>query len=144
MKKITVLLLLSFFTLKSFSQDTTRYAHARQLLNLMGSGQMGIQMMNRMVESFKTSMPNVPVAFWDDFMKEVNTGEVVEMVVPVYVKYYAEEDILQLIEFYKSPIGQKVVKNSPMIVSDSYAIGAAWGKNIAEKVIERLKEKGYN
>ncbi|HEV3410924.1 MAG TPA: DUF2059 domain-containing protein, partial [Puia sp.] len=54
-----------------------------------------------------------------------------------------DEDIIALTAFYKTPIGQKVIKTMPLIVTESMQLGQEWGKQLSDKIIQRLKEKGY-
>jgi len=65
------------------------------------------------------------------------------MVVPIYDKHFSHEDVKELIKFYQSPIGQKLVREQPGIVTESMAAGQKWGQHIAADVLKRLREKGY-
>ena len=38
---------------------------------------------------------------------------------PVYQRHYTHSDIQALLDFYKSPVGQKFVKETPLILADS-------------------------
>jgi len=127
----------------AFTQTNKPLEHSRELLRVMGSLKSSEQMMDMMITSFKQNMPNVPIAFWDEFKKEVNLEELIEQMAPVYVKYYTDDELVQLIAFYKTPLGQKVTEKLPLINQDSFAIGQEWGKKIGEKAAARLKEKGY-
>ncbi|HLG14843.1 MAG TPA: DUF2059 domain-containing protein [Blastocatellia bacterium] len=52
--------------------------------------------------------------------QRVNIGEVVEQVFDqVYGKYYSEEELKDLVSFYKSPTGQKSVSLMPQLIQDS-------------------------
>jgi uncharacterized protein len=143
MKKFALLAFVSFFLNTAHAQKDSSGIHARQLLELTGAGKGGIQMMNNMIASFKTTFTAVPVEFWDEFMKEANPAEMVDLLVPIYIKYYTDAELMQLLAFYKSPIGQKVIEQLPLISQDSYKVGEEWGRKIGEKVAERLKDKGY-
>jgi uncharacterized protein len=143
MKKFALLASLFFLLNTAHAQKDSSGIHARQLLELTGSGKGGIQMMNNMIASFKTTFTEVPVEFWDEFMKEANPTEMVDLLVPIYTKYYTDAELMQLLAFYKSPIGQKVIEKLPLISQDSYKVGEEWGRKIGEKVAERLKDKGY-
>jgi uncharacterized protein len=59
----------------------------------------------------------------------VSASELVDLLVPFYKKHYTEEELKQMIEFYKSPLGQKIVEKLALISQDSYIIGVEWGKN---------------
>ncbi|MFD2526387.1 DUF2059 domain-containing protein [Flavihumibacter stibioxidans] len=115
----------------------------RELMELSGSGKLGVQVMNQMVSSFKNQLTEVPASFWDEFMKEVTGEELVELVVPIYAKHFTDAEIDELIKFYKTPVGRKLIEKLPFITQESYAVGEAWGQKLGEKVIGRLKEKGY-
>ncbi len=65
------------------------------------------------------------------------------MIIPIYDKYFTDDDIHQLLAFYSTPVGKKLVENLPVITQESMNIGMQWGKQIAEKVLEKLKQKGY-
>jgi hypothetical protein len=148
MKQVTLLLLSFFLTIAAFSQTsptplTTKEEHAKQLLELTGSAKLGMQVMNNMIASFKTQVPSAPADFWDDFIKEVNTKELLDLMIPIYVRHYTDDELMQLIQFYKSPLGQKVIEKLPLITQDSFVAGQEWGRRIGEKAANRLKDKGY-
>jgi len=115
----------------------------RKMLKLSGQGELGIQVMESMIGSFKVTMPDVPDSFWKDFMNEVDADGLIEMVVPVYAKHFTRDDIKAMVEFYNSPVGKKLIKKQPLIMQESMAVGEAWGTQISEKLLKRLQEKGY-
>ena len=143
MKKLffSLLILLSIYNANSQSDSTND--KIRELLEVTGAGKLGIQMMNNMIAAYKKDMSYVPNDFWDEFTKEANPDDLIKLIIPIYAKYYTNEDITLLLQFYKSPIGQKVIEKLPLISQDSYEAGAKWGEEIGEKVVNRLKEKGY-
>jgi len=110
-------------------------------MELTGSGKMAIQMMNQMMDSFKSSYSKVNDTFWEDFKKEIKAEDITNMIIPIYDKHYTESDIDQLIAFYNSPIGKKMIATMPQVMQESMIAGQAWGKQISEKVIAKLKEK---
>jgi hypothetical protein len=143
MKKILMFSIVCISALNAIAQNTRANDHARELLELTGAGKLGVQMVNNMIGSYKKQMSTVPDAFWDQFAKEVSGKEIVELIIPIYVKHYTDDEMVKLIEFYKSPLGQKVIEKLPLINQDSYLVGQEWGKKLGEKVLASLKEKGY-
>ena len=99
--------------------------------------------MQNMIVSFKKSFPEAPSDFWDNFVKEVNVEELTSLIIPIYDKNYSDEDINQLIQFYQSPLGKKVISSMPQIMQESMQAGQVWGEKIGTKVVENLKDKGY-
>ncbi len=137
------LLILSFCVL-SFAvnaQNNSKNEKIKQLLELTGSGKMAIQMMNQMMANLKTTHSKAGDEFWEDFKKEIRAEDIENMIIPIYDKYYTENDIEQLIAFYNSPIGKKMISTMPQVIQESMVVGQNWGKQIIEKIQAKLKEK---
>jgi uncharacterized protein len=144
MRKMILVFILLFSLQKTFAQTPANNEHVKKLLELTGSGKIGVQIIQTMISSYKKEMPTVPAEYWDNFMKEVNADTLIDMIVPVYKKYYSDEDITALITFYESPVGQKVVKSMPLITQEAYALGRDWGQELTKKIIQDIIAKGYS
>lgn len=60
-----------------------------------------------------------------------NIDEIIIYLVPVYSKYYSEAELKQLILFYQSQVGQKVLRVNPFIM-----------KEVLDVSIQYFKKKG--
>ena len=67
---ITSLVLVSFL---ANAQDNSKREKIKHLLELTGSGKLGMQVMDQMMSSFKNSYSTVKQEFWDNFRKEIIT-----------------------------------------------------------------------
>lgn len=143
MKQLYVFVFLFFIAVNTNAQTDTKEKLIKEMLELSGANKMALQTMEMMIASFKKQMPTVETDFWDEFMKEAQTGDLISMIVPVYAKHFTESEIKELIAFYKTPIGKKLVEKLPVITQESYGIGEAWGKALSEKVAAKLKTSGY-
>ncbi|WP_026714281.1 DUF2059 domain-containing protein [Flavobacterium daejeonense] len=143
MKKTLLILGITILSFAGNAQNNSKEEKIKQLLELSGSGKIGIQVMNQMMDSFKKSFSAVPQEFWEEAKQEMKADDITNLITPIYAKYYTETDIDQLINFYNSPIGKKMVATMPQVVQESMTMGQQWGKEIGEKVFARLKEKGY-
>ena len=143
-KKIFLILVLGF-SLSVFSQDVlnTKRKKIEQLLEISGSAKNGIFVMNSLMNIYKKQYPNVKQSIWDDFSKEVNEKDLANLIIPIYDKYFTESDIDNYIAFYKTEAGQKMIENLPKITQDSMTAGQEWGKEISNKILQKLKEEGY-
>ncbi len=69
-----------------------------------------------------------------------------KQMVPVYHRYLTLEETQQLINFYKSPIGQKAMMVVPQMVEEGTQVAQQWGLSlvpkIEERVLVRLQEEG--
>lgn len=138
-----LLLLVSLMAVTAQDAKSAKQKDIKKLMDLTGSGDLGVQVVKQMVASFKVEMPNVPQKFWDDFMKEVKGEDLVNLVIPIYDKHFSHEDIKGLIAFYESPVGKKFVSKLPAITQESMTVGQLWGQKIGEKAAKKLEEKGY-
>lgn len=111
----------------------------RKLLDITGSGKLGVQVMEGMIGNFKMSNPNVPADFWDEFKKEANPQSLVDLIVPIYDKHFSHEDIKGLITFYEGPLGQKITQTMPQITQESMAVGQKWGMELGMKIQAKLQ-----
>ncbi|MEO8255356.1 MAG: DUF2059 domain-containing protein [Flavobacterium sp.] len=141
MKKSVLILSFCIFSFSANAQNTSKNEKIKQLLELSGSGKIGIQVMNQMINSLKIANSAVNEEFWEDFKKEVKAEDFENMILPIYDKYYTESDIDQLIVFYNSPIGKKMISTMPEVMQESMAAGQKLGKEIVEKFQAKLKEK---
>lgn len=130
-------------TTAATASPTSATAVARQLLVVSGSGELGAQVAQQSIAGFKQMVPQVPPEFWQEFAKEINSKELIDMLVPVYEKHFTVAEMNALIKFYESDIGKALVKKQPMIALDSQKIGMKWGQELGEKIVERLKNKGH-
>jgi hypothetical protein len=120
-------------------QETQKQKDIRTLLRITGSGALGTQVMGQMIGNMKKAMPQVPDKFWGDFMKEVHTDELVDLIVPVYDRNLTHDDVKELIRFYQSPTGKKFVSVLPKVTQESMAVGEKWGREMAMKVMAKLQ-----
>lgn len=114
-----------------------------EVLRLTDSAELGKQLMDQMLGAFEGSTPGVPEEFWSGFRSEVDTAELVEIMVPIYAHHLSEAELDALIAFYSSEHGRSIVGKMPQVVQESMAAGQEWGADLARRVLERLEASGY-
>ncbi len=120
--------------------SVSKIADIKRLMEITDVRNLGRKIMNRLVLTMRKGRSAVP---WDDFMAEFDVNEFIEMIIPIYDKHFTHEEIKQLIAFYESPIGKKMIKVQPQLMMDSMAAGEEWGKKLIKRVKEKLHEEGY-
>jgi hypothetical protein len=63
--------------------------------------------------------------------------------VPAYSKYYTHDEIKQLIAFYETPLGRRVVEVTPSITQETMLIGQTWGEKLGQDIVDELIKDGY-
>lgn len=122
--------------------DTPKEKDIRKLLQLSGGEQLGDQLKHQLLDTFKSSMPNVPPSVWMEIQQDLNANEVIEKVIPIWDKQFSAAEIKDLIQFYESPTGKKLVRVMPAITQETMVVGQEWGRAMSDKVVALLKKKG--
>ena len=91
----------------------------------------------------KQAIPDVPEEFWTKFMAKVDASELTELIVPIYAKYFTHDEVKQLLAFYQTPLGQKMIANQPAIMQESMEAGQKWGGQLGARVARELEAEGY-
>src|SRR5687768_1881545 len=126
-KPLFLLALLVFSATTAFANiSAEKRQEIDRMLNLVGMQALADQMMEQMVTSLRSTMKDVPSAYWDSFSTKFSTADFLERIVPLYDKYYAVEDLRAVNAFYSSKAGQRILKTLPQIMQESMAIGEAW------------------
>lgn len=116
---------------------------ARELLTLTGAAKIGMQVMDQMISMQKHNLPDVPEEFWTNFMASVDQNELLNLLIPIYTRHFTVAEMKEVISFYKTPVGQKMVGKMPVIAQESIQAGQQWGMKLGMKVAEDLAKKGY-
>jgi uncharacterized protein len=61
--------------------------------------------------------------------KEIGDG-----MAQIYANEFTEQELKDLVTFYKSPLGQKLLSNEPRAIQSSMAYMNQWARNFAEVV----------
>ncbi len=118
-------------------------ADIRTLLTLTQAGEMAVQMMQEMLNSYRQGLPQVPDEFWVGFAKKIKTEDLVEMLVPIYDRHLTHSEVVALIGFFEGPVGKKLLSVQPSIMRESMQVGQQWGEKIGNEVTAELQKKGY-
>jgi hypothetical protein len=114
-------------------------AKVRELLEVTGAAQMGKQAMEQMMQAFD-SMPNLPEGFAAKFLELAKPEQLVELIVPIYMKHVDTNDLDTLLAFFRTPSGKRWIQAQSPIMKESMEAGQKWGQELAMKVMEELNK----
>ncbi len=112
----------------------------RKLMELTGAADMGKQMVNQMLPMLKQSASGVPDEFWTEFMAELDMNELIELCIPSYEKHFTHDEIKELLRFYETSIGRKMIQVQPRIMQDCMVAGQQWGQQIGTKAAQKIQK----
>ncbi len=88
--------------------------------NFPGSEQLSPEERQEVQTSINRDMNRILTKYNQLFMERIDFNQIIEQVYyPLYDKYYSEEDLRVLIEFYQTPTGQKTIQVMPQLLQES-------------------------
>ncbi len=133
----------------SSTLDPQKEARIRELMDVTGAKNLGQQLIDAGMEQFRSSVqdsqPDNPRAkqfadaFVARFQKHFDPNSLTERVIPIYDKYLTADDLKGLLDYYHSPLGQRMLKALPEVTRESQAAGFALGQKAAQETMEELK-----
>ena len=109
-----------------------------ELLETMGSTHAMKTSFEYMINYYKQNNPQISSEYWDNASKHVDYDELVQKLIPVYSKHFTEQEIVDLLNFYNTSTGKKMIEKMPAILEESMEIGRKWGIELAQKIEEEI------
>jgi hypothetical protein len=123
----------------------------KQLMQITGSGNLAKQyagaISQQMFMALKAARPDVPdrafavmntelLAF---FTEKMNTrGGLIDQIIPIYAKNFSDQEIRDVIAFYNTPTGKKVIQVLPVVLKQSIEAGQKWGQAMSPEIQARV------
>ncbi|WP_375769433.1 DUF2059 domain-containing protein [Archangium gephyra] len=112
----------------------------RRLMAATGAEDTGRMMMDMMTQHFQRAS-NIPPGFLEKFREVAREESMVDLLVPVYMKHFSEEDLDAAIAFHESPAGKRFLAAQPLVLQEAKEVGEQWGVRLAQKTLRALAEE---
>ena len=149
MKRL-ILITFSLFLLPITAQEVKKETPAERLLeviefkkNITKGGEASFFLVAKSLKSQKLNaaeMAEMKSAFMDYMEKLANDPELRKKVVKLYNANFNESEINKLIEFYRTPLGKKVLSSQPVIMGKIMQLTTVLAKKHIGGFQEKLKE----
>ena len=131
--------------------DRVKEADIRSLMELVGARDMVQDGANNGIEQSRekllTTVPNNDKgqafvnAFSVSYQKKFDADQVSEQLVGIYDKHFTEDEIKGLLQFYGSPLGQKVAAEMPKINREAQAAVRSVSGKAAREALAEVKQQ---
>jgi uncharacterized protein len=131
--------------------DPAKEADIRALMELVGVRDVVQESVNSSSEQFRekllATVPNNDKgqafvnAFVSSYEKKYDADQVTERLVGIYDKHYSEDEIKGLLQFYGSPLGQKVAAEMPKINHEIQEAARAASAKAAKESLQAVKDQ---
>jgi hypothetical protein len=122
-----------------------------QLFDLAGVKPMMTQMLDQLAPSMtqliqqanpgkEAEVDEVMNQFIMPKMKE-RLPEVINEGAKVYARHFSADEIAQLIQFYQSPLGEKLVHEQPLIAKEMTVVSTAWAQAVAVEAVHEYADE---
>jgi hypothetical protein len=126
----------------------TAIAAAKEILTMKNASAMYAQAVPSVVEQTKTSLLQSNLNYQKD-LNEVavivaqslagREKEIGEGMAKVYADAFTEQELKDLVTFYKSPLGQKLLTAEPEAIQGSIAYMRQWGQTFSQVVAAQFR-----
>ena len=143
MKRILCLLVVFFGT---FIYSQSKQDKVKELISLNGAFTVSKKFEEKFIETFKNNnkYSNVPEKAWTAIAKKIDVSILINEVAEIYGSNFTEKEIDQLIIFYKSEIGKKVLQNGMSIGSKIQESTRNWAMKATQTINEDLEKMGFS
>jgi hypothetical protein len=132
-------------------------ALARDVVITKGATGIADPLVHGVIESVKNSflptnpglsreLNEVATALHKDF--DNKRSEVVDALAGAYARHFTEQELKDLLLFYKTPLGQKFSKEEPAAIEEGFSRAKTWSDSFVDVVMSRMRsdmqKKGHS
>ncbi|MDJ0951050.1 MAG: DUF2059 domain-containing protein [Alphaproteobacteria bacterium] len=152
MAKLFALALIGIVLLQSApaaADDTQKRTDIVKLLSASGTDGFVTSMIPQMVKQgvsvFSRMVPGMPPEHLRIVEEEMiaefrdSRDEFYNAMVPIYMTAFTHDEIRALLDFWQSPVGQKMRSKIPEISRAGVLLGQQWGRQVGSRAVERIK-----
>jgi hypothetical protein len=70
---------------------------------------------------------------------EPRVSEVVDATARIYATHFTEQELKDMVAFYQSPVGRKMIVEEPKVLDESMANAGSWGDNLSQEVMASMR-----
>ena len=86
----------------------------------------------------------------DNLIKQYSSrsGELMNDAARIYASHFTEAELKQILAFYQSPLGQKLLTEEPKTADESMSMAGSWADKLSEEVMSKMraemKKRGHD
>ncbi len=130
---------------------------AKQIVQIKGVNAMLAPLIRGVVQKTKDSVLQTNI-MWAKDLNEIalniekeyqpRSVELVDASARYYASHFTEAELKQLLTFYQSPVGQKMIVEEPKALDETMAFAGSWGDDLSVDVMNKLraemKKRGHD
>ena len=77
----------------------------------------------------------------DDMMADMPLNELIEAMVPIYRRHLNKSDVDEVIRFYSSAVGQKLLREQPQMIQEGMQAGVEIQQKRMDQMMAKIRER---
>jgi uncharacterized protein len=123
---------------------------AKQIVQLKGISVMMDPIARGVVEKVKSTVLQTNFMFQKDINEitlqlhkefDGRSSELVDVTARVYASHFTEPELKQILAFYQTPLGQKMITEEPKVLDESLQQANGWTDNLSIDIMSRMREE---
>ena len=128
--------------------DAAALAQAKVFLEKSGSAAIGQQMATAILNAQKAGLEQANPGKTAEINEVIGLMQaeftkqrppLIDAMAAVYAQHFTKDELTEVTAFYDSPVGRKMVKEMPQILSESMTVAQTFGQKIAMEVMIKLQ-----
>jgi hypothetical protein len=121
----------------------TKEADIVKLLEVTNTRSIALHTIELFMPQMQQLFPTIPEEFWALLWSKLDIDEFIKNFIPIYDRNFTHKEIKELIKFYESPIGKRLVEATPAITQESMKVGQEWGERMGQLILNEIMSSGY-
>ncbi|AZA86915.1 DUF2059 domain-containing protein [Chryseobacterium shandongense] len=139
-KKIIFVFTMFCFT---FSYAQTKQEKIKELISLSGAFPISRGIPKEVIATYKKKYDNVPESEWTALEQKITIDALINNVIEIYASRFTESEVDELLVFYKSDLGRKMIRHSQDMIHEIQTATGNWAMKVTEIINNHLVKKGY-
>lgn len=124
------------------SQET-KLGAIKKLLEITGTTAIAEHVIAQSIDQYRQMYPQVPDAEWDKLRGNVSEQGLTERLSPLYDKHFTYDEIQEMLAFYETPLGRKLLGSMPELTKSTDQVSRQWGKELGNQIVDHLTKSGF-
>ena len=130
---------------------------AKQIVDIKGVKSMFAPLVRGVVQKTKDTVMQTNF-MWGKDLNEIAAQiekeyqprgeEIVDATARFYASHFTEAELKQILAFYQSPVGKKMLVDEPKALDESMAYAGSWGDDLSVEIISKMraemKKRGHD
>jgi hypothetical protein len=123
---------------------------AKQIVQLKGVSSVMDPIARGVVEKVKSTVMQTNFMYQKDINEitvqlhkefDARSSELVDQTSQLYASRFTEPELKEILTFYQSPLGQKMIAEEPKIMDQSLQQVSGWADNLSIDILARMREE---